>query len=103
MPWKGFILFKSAKCLGGLLYLNRQFFLEIWEIFCFHFVEHITYPFGFQIFSFYNAHDSQIWCFFFPQKKEKYYFIEKKETLTLAKELRVISQLLETKINIFDF
>jgi hypothetical protein len=35
---------------------------EIWEIFCYYFVEYITYTFGLQ-FSFFNAHDEQVWSF----------------------------------------
>jgi hypothetical protein len=37
-------------------------FFEIWEIFCCHFVDYITYPFGLH-FSFFSAYDSQVWTF----------------------------------------
>jgi hypothetical protein len=32
--------------------------LEIWENFCY-----CTYPFGLHLFSFFSAHDSQVWSF----------------------------------------
>jgi hypothetical protein len=41
--------------------MNGQNFLEIWEIFCYYFIEYITYPFGLQLL--FNACDSQIWSF----------------------------------------
>jgi hypothetical protein len=50
----------SVSCPGGFLYLNVNLFLEIWDIFCYYFVEYITYTFGLHILSF-NDHDSQIW------------------------------------------
>jgi hypothetical protein len=34
----------------------------IWEIFCYYFVEYISYTFGLHSLSF-NAHDSQVWSF----------------------------------------
>jgi hypothetical protein len=61
MLWRGSILVKSVWCPGGFLYLNGKNFLESWEIFCYYFIEYITYPFGLHIFSFFNVLDSQIW------------------------------------------
>jgi hypothetical protein len=60
MQWGGSILVKSVWCPGGFLDLNGLLFLEIWEIFWYHFVEYITYPFGLQVFSFFDTHDSQV-------------------------------------------
>jgi hypothetical protein len=56
-------LVKSVWCPGGSLYLNGQNFLKIWEIFCYYFIEYVMYPSGLNLFSFFNAHDSQIWSF----------------------------------------
>jgi hypothetical protein len=50
------ILVESVWCSGGFLHL------DIWEIFCYYFVEYIMYPFGLYLF-FFNAHGSQV-CFF---------------------------------------
>jgi hypothetical protein len=63
MLWGSFILVQSVWRPVGFLYLKGQFFLEVWEIFCFYFVECITYPSGLYLFSFFNAHDSQVWSF----------------------------------------
>jgi hypothetical protein len=63
MQQRGSILVKSVLCPGGFLYLNGQLFLKIWEIFCYYFVEYIMYPFGLHLFSFFNAHDSQVRSF----------------------------------------
>jgi hypothetical protein len=63
MPWGGSILVKSVWCPGGFLYLNEQIFLKIWEIFCYYFFEYVIYLFGLHLFSFFNAHDSQVWSF----------------------------------------
>jgi hypothetical protein len=49
--------------LGGFLYLNGQNFLKIWKIFCYYFIEYDTYPFDLHLFSFFNAHDSQVCSF----------------------------------------
>jgi hypothetical protein len=38
-------------------------FLEILEIFCYYFIKYIIYPCGLQHFSFFSAHDSQVWSF----------------------------------------
>jgi hypothetical protein len=32
-------------------------------MFCYYFVEYITNPFCLRLFSFFNAHDSQVWSF----------------------------------------
>jgi hypothetical protein len=63
MPWKGSILAKRVWYLGIFLYLNGQNFLEIWEVFCYYFIEYITFLFDLHLFSFFNAYDSQIWYF----------------------------------------
>jgi hypothetical protein len=47
----GSILVKSVWCPRGFLYLNRQNFLELWEIFCSYLIEYITYTFGLDHFS----------------------------------------------------
>jgi hypothetical protein len=39
-----------------------QNFLEIWEIFCYYFIEYIMYPFSLHLF-FFNDHDSQVSSF----------------------------------------
>jgi hypothetical protein len=52
MLWRGLILVKSVWCLRGFLYLNGQNFLEIYEIFCYYFIEYTTYTFGLDLFSF---------------------------------------------------
>jgi hypothetical protein len=62
MLWGGSILVKSGWCPGGFLSLNGQNFPEIWEIFCYSFIEYILYPISLHIFSF-NAYDSQVWSF----------------------------------------
>jgi hypothetical protein len=56
-------LVKSVWCPGGFLHLNGQKSLKIWEIFCYYLIEYIIYPFGLPLFSFFNAHDSQVWSF----------------------------------------
>jgi hypothetical protein len=61
MPWGGSNLVKSVWCPRGFLYLNGHNFLEIWEIFCYYFIEYVTYPFSLHLF--FNAHDSQVWSF----------------------------------------
>jgi hypothetical protein len=61
MLWRGSTLVKSVWCPGGFLYLNHQNILQIWEIFCYYFIGYIMYPFGLYLFSFFNAHDSQVW------------------------------------------
>jgi hypothetical protein len=48
-------------CPGGFLYVNGQNFLEIWETFCYYFIDYITYPFGLHFF--FNAHDFQVCSF----------------------------------------
>jgi hypothetical protein len=48
-------------CPGGFLYLIGHLFLEFWEIFCYYFVEYITYIFGLHLF--FNAYDLQVWSF----------------------------------------
>jgi hypothetical protein len=63
MPWRGSILVNSVWCPGDFLYLSGKFFLEIWEVFCYYFVEYIMYSFGSHLFSFFNAHGSQVWSF----------------------------------------
>jgi hypothetical protein len=63
LPWGGSNLVRSLWCPGSFLYLNGKIFLEIWEIFCYCFIEYIKYLFGLHIFSFFNAHDSQVWSF----------------------------------------
>jgi hypothetical protein len=63
MLWGGSILVKSIWYPGGFLDLNGQIFLEVSEIFCYYFIEYITYPFDLHLFSFFNAHDSQILSF----------------------------------------
>jgi hypothetical protein len=62
MPWRGSILVMSVLCPGDFLYVNGHLFLEIWEIICHCFVEHITYTFGLCLFSL-NAQDSQVCSF----------------------------------------
>jgi hypothetical protein len=52
MPWRGSIMVKSVWCPSVFLFLNGQNFLNIWEIFCYYFIEYITYPFGLHLFSF---------------------------------------------------
>jgi hypothetical protein len=63
MPCRGSIFVKSVCYPGGYLYLNGQNFLEIWEILCYYFIVIIMYLFGLYLFSFFNAHDSQVWSF----------------------------------------
>jgi hypothetical protein len=36
-------------------------FSRFGKFLCYYFIEHIMYPFGLHIFSFFNAHDSQVW------------------------------------------
>jgi hypothetical protein len=43
--------------------MNGQKFLEIWEIFCYYFIKYVSYLFGLYLFSFFNAHESQVWSF----------------------------------------
>jgi hypothetical protein len=62
MSWGDFILVKSVWCPGGFLYLNGHSFLEIWEIFCYYFIEYIMNPYCLDLFSL-NAQDSQVWSF----------------------------------------
>jgi hypothetical protein len=38
-------------------------FSRLGKIFCYYFVEYIMYSFGLHLFSFFNAHDSQVWSF----------------------------------------
>jgi hypothetical protein len=38
-------------------------FSSAWEIFCYSFVEYITYPFGVHLSSSFDAHDLQVWSF----------------------------------------
>jgi hypothetical protein len=63
MLWRGSILVKSFWYPGGFLHLNGHNFFDIWEFFCYYFIEYITYPFGLYLFFFLNAHDSQVWSF----------------------------------------
>jgi hypothetical protein len=63
MPWRSSYLAKPVWCSGGFLYLHGQFFLQIWELFCYYFVEYIKYSSGLHLFSFFNAHDAQVWSF----------------------------------------
>jgi hypothetical protein len=58
MLWTVSTLVKHVGCPGSFLYLNGQLFFEIWEIFCFYFLEYITYPFDLQLFCFLDAHNS---------------------------------------------
>jgi hypothetical protein len=55
-------LFKSVWCPGTFLHLNRQYFFEIWEIFCYYFIEYITYPLACTS-SPPSMPDSQVWPF----------------------------------------
>jgi hypothetical protein len=48
---------------GDFLYLSEHIVLEIWEIFSYYFFEYILCTFGLDIFSFFNACDSQVWSF----------------------------------------
>jgi hypothetical protein len=57
------ILVKSVWCPRSILYLNGYNFLEIWQIFGYYFIEYIMTPFCLHLFSFLNAHDSQVWSF----------------------------------------
>jgi hypothetical protein len=52
----------SVWCTGGFLYQNGQNFFEVWEIFCYDFIEYVMYSFGLHL-SFFNVHDSQFWSF----------------------------------------
>jgi hypothetical protein len=63
--YHGVVLFlvKSVWCHGGFLNLNGHNFLEIWEIFHYYFIEYIMNPFCLHLFSFFDAHDSQVWSF----------------------------------------
>jgi hypothetical protein len=61
MLWGGSTLVKTTWCTGGFFYLNGQNFLEIWEIFCYYFIEYIMYPFSLHFF--FNVHDFQVWSF----------------------------------------
>jgi hypothetical protein len=61
MPWRCSILVKSVWCPEGFLYPNQQNFLKIWEIFCYYFIACIMDPFCLYFFSFFNAHESQVW------------------------------------------
>jgi hypothetical protein len=61
MLWGGSIFVKSVWCHSGILYLNGQNPLEIWEISCYYFIEYIMYPFG--LYFVFNAPDSQVWSF----------------------------------------
>jgi hypothetical protein len=63
MPWRGSILVMSVWCPGDFLYPDGHLFLKIWEILCSYFVEYIAYTFGLQLFSFFDAHDSQACSF----------------------------------------
>jgi hypothetical protein len=49
--------------LWRLPIVDGHHFLENWEIFCYYFVQYITYTSGLQFFSFFNAHDLQVWSF----------------------------------------
>jgi hypothetical protein len=60
---RSYILVKSVWCPGGFLYPNGQLSLKIWEIFWYYFVKYITYPFGLNLFPFFDAHDLQVWSF----------------------------------------
>jgi hypothetical protein len=62
MLWRSSILVMSVWFAGGFLNLNRDFFLAIWEIFCYNLVEYIMHNFGLHLFSF-DAHDLQVWFF----------------------------------------
>jgi hypothetical protein len=44
-----------------LFCLNRHHFLKIWEIFCYYFLDYITYTIVLYLFSFFDDHDSQVW------------------------------------------
>jgi hypothetical protein len=46
MLWGGSILAKPVWCPGGFLYVNGQNIPEVWEIFCYYFIECITYLFS---------------------------------------------------------
>jgi hypothetical protein len=44
MLWKGSAMGMSAWCPGGFLSLNGYLLLEIWEIFCYYFVDILRIP-----------------------------------------------------------
>lgn len=46
----------SNWCSAGLLYLDGNFFLYIWEFFFYAFIENILYIFGIIFFLFFYAH-----------------------------------------------
>jgi hypothetical protein len=41
MPWSGSILVMSVWCPRDFLYLDGHHFLNIWELFCYYFVDYI--------------------------------------------------------------
>jgi hypothetical protein len=57
-----FILVRFVWYPGGFLYLNRQTFSRF-GIFKNYFIECIIKAFCLDLFSFFNAHDSQVWSF----------------------------------------
>jgi hypothetical protein len=52
-------------CLGSwrLPIPEQEKLSQIWKVFCYYFTEYVMYPFGLHFFSFFNAHDSQVWPF----------------------------------------
>jgi hypothetical protein len=61
MLWGCSVFMKSVWCPVAVLHLNGQNFLKIWEIFCYYFIEYIMNAFCLDLFSFLNAHDSQVY------------------------------------------
>jgi hypothetical protein len=50
---RGSILVMSVWCPGGLLYLNKHLFLNIFETSWYYFVDYITYTFAMHLFFFF--------------------------------------------------
>jgi hypothetical protein len=48
----------SVVCPTSLLYLNGCFFLIIWDVFSYYFIEYVFYPFSLALFSFFYVHNS---------------------------------------------
>jgi hypothetical protein len=61
MLCRGSALVMSVWCPGGFLCLDGHLFLAVWEVFCYYFVEYITYNFGLHLFS--SAYDLQVLSF----------------------------------------
>jgi hypothetical protein len=62
MPWRGCILVMSVWCPTDFLYLDGHLFLKIWEVFCYYYIECISYAFCLHLF-FFDAQDLQVWFF----------------------------------------